>query len=187
MGIARSSAELRPGARGLEQALDPRRSSGTRPRAPRKHPDVLSGAPGPDQALRHRPAVDDCRSRSTKGEFVSLLGPSGCGKTTTLQMIAGFVEPSAGAHPARRAAISPSQAQPARPRHRVPDLRAVSAYDGGGEHRLRAGDARRRRGPSGRGASTTRWRWSGWRAFPTAIREECRAASSSAWRWPARW
>lgn len=31
-----------------------------------------------------------------KGEFISLLGPSGCGKTTTLQMIAGFVEPTAG-------------------------------------------------------------------------------------------
>jgi putative spermidine/putrescine transport system ATP-binding protein len=31
-----------------------------------------------------------------QGEFVSLLGPSGCGKTTTLQMIAGFVEASAG-------------------------------------------------------------------------------------------
>ena len=31
-----------------------------------------------------------------KGEFIALLGPSGCGKTTTLQMIAGFVEPSAG-------------------------------------------------------------------------------------------
>jgi putative spermidine/putrescine transport system ATP-binding protein len=31
-----------------------------------------------------------------RGEFVSLLGPSGCGKTTTLQMIAGFVVPSAG-------------------------------------------------------------------------------------------
>ena len=28
---------------------------------------------------------------------MSLLGPSGCGKTTTLQMIAGFVEPSGGA------------------------------------------------------------------------------------------
>src|SRR5690606_12345004 len=31
-----------------------------------------------------------------RGEFVSLLGPSGCGKTTTLQMIAGFVEPTGG-------------------------------------------------------------------------------------------
>ena len=31
-----------------------------------------------------------------QGEFIALLGPSGCGKTTTLQMIAGFVEPTAG-------------------------------------------------------------------------------------------
>src|SRR5438045_2953279 len=30
------------------------------------------------------------------GEFLSLLGPSGCGKTTTLRMVAGFIEPSAG-------------------------------------------------------------------------------------------
>ena len=31
-----------------------------------------------------------------RGEFVSLLGPSGCGKTTTLQMVAGFLDPSNG-------------------------------------------------------------------------------------------
>jgi putative spermidine/putrescine transport system ATP-binding protein len=31
-----------------------------------------------------------------KGEFLSLLGPSGSGKTTTLMMIAGFLQPSAG-------------------------------------------------------------------------------------------
>ena len=30
------------------------------------------------------------------GEFFSLLGPSGCGKTTTLRMIAGFEQPTAG-------------------------------------------------------------------------------------------
>jgi putative spermidine/putrescine transport system ATP-binding protein len=42
-------------------------------------------------------AVDGLTLAVEKGEFVSLLGPSGCGKTTTLQMIAGFVEPSGGA------------------------------------------------------------------------------------------
>jgi putative spermidine/putrescine transport system ATP-binding protein len=31
-----------------------------------------------------------------EGEFLSLLGPSGCGKTTTLNLIAGFVPPTAG-------------------------------------------------------------------------------------------
>jgi spermidine/putrescine transport system ATP-binding protein len=31
-----------------------------------------------------------------RGEFFSLLGPSGCGKTTTLRMVAGFEEPTAG-------------------------------------------------------------------------------------------
>ena len=30
------------------------------------------------------------------GEFLSFLGPSGCGKTTSLRMIAGFEQPSAG-------------------------------------------------------------------------------------------
>jgi ABC-type Fe3+/spermidine/putrescine transport system ATPase subunit len=31
-----------------------------------------------------------------EGEFFCLLGPSGCGKTTTLNIIGGFLEPSAG-------------------------------------------------------------------------------------------
>jgi putative spermidine/putrescine transport system ATP-binding protein len=42
-------------------------------------------------------AVDALSLAVDQGEFVALLGPSGCGKTTTLQMIAGFVEPTAGA------------------------------------------------------------------------------------------
>lgn len=41
-------------------------------------------------------AVDDLSLSIERGEFVSLLGPSGCGKTTTLQMIAGLHEPTAG-------------------------------------------------------------------------------------------
>ena len=41
-------------------------------------------------------AVKDFHLDVERGEFVSLLGPSGCGKTTTLQMIAGFLDPSQG-------------------------------------------------------------------------------------------
>ena len=40
--------------------------------------------------------VDDVSLRIEHGLLVCLLGPSGCGKTTTLRLIAGFVEPSAG-------------------------------------------------------------------------------------------
>lgn len=42
------------------------------------------------------PAVIDFNLNVEKGEFISFLGPSGCGKTTTLRMIAGFEDPSAG-------------------------------------------------------------------------------------------
>ena len=41
-------------------------------------------------------ALENFNLSVEKGEFLSLLGPSGCGKTTTLQMIAGFTEPTAG-------------------------------------------------------------------------------------------
>jgi spermidine/putrescine ABC transporter ATP-binding subunit len=41
-------------------------------------------------------AVRDLDVAIAEGEFFSLLGPSGCGKTTTMRMVAGFEEPTAG-------------------------------------------------------------------------------------------
>ncbi|MCC6619248.1 MAG: ABC transporter ATP-binding protein [Chloroflexi bacterium] len=41
-------------------------------------------------------AVDDLSLEIRQGEFFSLLGPSGCGKTTTLRMIGGFEQVTAG-------------------------------------------------------------------------------------------
>ncbi len=41
-------------------------------------------------------AVADMSIQVEPAEFLSLLGPSGCGKTTTLRMLAGFEEPTAG-------------------------------------------------------------------------------------------
>lgn len=40
--------------------------------------------------------VSDFSLDIADGELVTFLGPSGCGKTTTLRMIAGLIEPTAG-------------------------------------------------------------------------------------------
>jgi len=41
-------------------------------------------------------AVDDVSLSIPRGSFFSFLGPSGCGKTTSLRLIAGFEQPTAG-------------------------------------------------------------------------------------------
>jgi spermidine/putrescine transport system ATP-binding protein len=41
-------------------------------------------------------AVDDLTMSIERGKFFAMLGPSGCGKTTTLRMIGGFEDPTAG-------------------------------------------------------------------------------------------
>jgi spermidine/putrescine transport system ATP-binding protein len=65
-------------------------------------PELAAGTP--DLELRNLvkeftggvKAVDNISLRIEKGEFVTLLGPSGCGKTTTLRMVAGLEQPTAG-------------------------------------------------------------------------------------------
>lgn len=44
-----------------------------------------------------RPAVDGLSLEIKAGEFYALLGPNGAGKTTTLKMVAGLLQPDAGA------------------------------------------------------------------------------------------
>ncbi|MBD3308932.1 polyamine ABC transporter ATP-binding protein [candidate division KSB3 bacterium] len=45
----------------------------------------------------HVTAAKDVTFTVSEGEFITLLGPSGSGKTTVLRMIAGFLQPTAGA------------------------------------------------------------------------------------------
>ncbi|MEI2610968.1 MAG: ABC transporter ATP-binding protein [Candidatus Promineifilaceae bacterium] len=48
------------------------------------------------RGTRQLAAVSQVNLQIHAGEFFTLLGPSGCGKTTTLRMIAGFEQPTAG-------------------------------------------------------------------------------------------
>jgi spermidine/putrescine transport system ATP-binding protein len=66
-------------------------------------PAARPGGDGPDIRLDDvvkrfgdTVAVDRLTLEIERGAFYALLGPSGCGKTTTLRMIGGFEDPTAG-------------------------------------------------------------------------------------------
>ena len=57
-----------------------------------------------------RVAVDDVSFTLAPGEIFALLGPNGSGKTTTLRMLAGLIQPSAGTVHVDGEAMSPASA-----------------------------------------------------------------------------
>ena len=132
------------------------------------------------------PCVQNFDLAVERGEFVSFLGPSGCGKTTTLRMVAGFEMPTAGTIRIDGRDVTSLRPEPAQCRHGVPVLCAVPQHDGGGERRLRpegrqaarSGDQAARRGDAGADQAAP--------ARRAAIPTSSPAASSSAWRSPAR-
>src|SRR5437879_84980 len=59
-------------------------------------PDADIALHGVTKAFGDMVAVDDLSLAIPKSSFFAMLGPSGCGKTTTLRMIGGFEDPTAG-------------------------------------------------------------------------------------------
>ena len=82
-------------------------------------------------------AVDGIDLSVDSGEFFSLLGPSGCGKTTTLRLIAGFEQPTAGRILLDGTDMGGVPAAQAQREHGVPELRAVPVPVGVRQRRLR--------------------------------------------------
>ena len=65
-----------------------------------------------------------------EGEFLTLLGPSGCGKTTTLRMIAGFEEASAGVIKVEGERIEDKEPFSEKRQYCFPELCIIPTYDG---------------------------------------------------------
>ena len=82
-------------------------------------------------------AVRDLTLEVEPGEFFTMLGPSGCGKTTTLRMVAGFEQPTAGRILIDGTNVAGPAALQAADEHRLPELRPVPAPERRGERRLR--------------------------------------------------
>ena len=98
-------------------------------------------------------AVNDLTLDIRDGEFLVLVGPSGCGKTTALRMVAGLEDISDGDGLDRRPRRQRPDPERARHRDGVPELRALPAPLGRGEHRVRppaAQDAEERDQRAGR-------------------------------------
>ena len=125
---------------------------------------------------RHRASI----STIADGEFAVLVGPSGCGKSTLLRTIAGLERAERGHDRDRRPSRQRHAAQGPRRRHGVPGLRALSAYDGRGEYRLRpAGAEFPEAGNRERGSAAPPRCWTS-RRCSTASRASYPAASASA-------
>ncbi len=98
-------------------------------------------------------AVQDLSIYVKDGEFLVLVGPSGCGKTTALRMVAGLEEISDGTISIGDRDRQRPVPEGSRHRHGLPELRALSAPVGGGQHRLRAAPAQDAEGGGQRSAS----------------------------------
>ncbi len=126
-------------------------------------------------------ALRDMHIRAQSGEIVAILGGSGCGKTTLLRLTAGLDQPSAGGiaidgqaiagtHPAVSAVFQ--------------EPRLLPWLTVGTQHRVRRAAHRRARAAASQRRSAGAHRPGGLRRAVAA--RTCRAASSSAWRSPAR-
>jgi spermidine/putrescine transport system ATP-binding protein len=131
-------------------------------------------------------AVDGIDLQVHGGELFSLLGPSGCGKTTTLRLVAGFEQPSAGrilldgvdmarTPPHKRKVNTVFQSYALFPFMNVHDNVAFG---------LRFQDVSRAEARRRVAAALEQVRLQG---FQRAGRRSSPAASSSGWRWPGRW
>ena len=96
-----------------------------------------AAAPASPRGSARSPPSTTSTSTSRSGSFFALLGPSGCGKTTTLRMVAGLEEPTAGTIMLGDRDIT-TPAVPAAGQHRLPELRAVPAPRHLRERRVRA-------------------------------------------------
>ena len=126
--------------------------------------------------------LDDISLTLEAGAPTVLIGPNGAGKTTLLRAAMGLI-------PATRGRITWGGRETAPPTRRAIMFQrpAMLRRSAAGNIRYALAAAGVPRGQRATNAPPNCWRWSGSKASNAARRGGCRAASSSGWRWRARW
>ena len=183
-------AGLRPRDRAADAHRQLRRSKGDR-MSSLTVTGVTKSFPSTGRGHAATRAVDDVTLHVPHGSFTTVLGPSGCGKTTLLRLIAGFLVPDSGSIAFGDTVVAGDGVRPMPPQTRrvgyVPQEGALFPHlERGRQHRASGSAAR----PASRAATTGSPRCSTSSSCPptsaTADPTSSPAASSSAWRWPAR-
>jgi len=136
---------------------------------------------------RRAPGSEEPRPRHQEGRVHHLAWPVGLGQDDHADDAGGLRDSDPWRHLPGRPADQEHAAAQARHRHGVPELCSVSAPDDRGECRLPAVRSQDQQGgKAGARAGGAADDQDGSPGAPAAG-ANCRAASSSAWRWPARW
>jgi ABC-type transport system involved in cytochrome c biogenesis ATPase subunit len=143
--------------------------------------EIVIDARGLTKRYDGRVVVDHLDMQVARGRIHGFLGPNGSGKTTTIRMLCGLLTPDEGGGTCLGHDIRTRRRDQARGRLHDAEVRPVRGPVDRENLDFVAASTPWRTGAI---KSAPRWTGSAWPPAAPSWPARCRAAGSSAWRWP---